>query len=326
MKRGFKVKQFKNTVYVEGYVFNASLFENVTGPNSKVPGQEYINGTVNVATDEDCINIVSVRYTFVTPTWKSGKENETYTILKGLINGDPTVEKNGKDAATKLRIQGDVEVNDFMGRDGNMVETKQVRGGFTHYANDGFRDKRNNFETDMLITNTRIMEVEGQDDYMNLDGYVFNFRGDLIPVTYSLTNKAGIDYFDKMDISINNPYLVYVWGKIVSTTQKIEHEVETAWGAPQVEYTTRTLRMWQIDGCSPEAYPWDDDSTITVAEFKQGLANREQQKAEAKARAEARNANNNPSGFPTSTKEIENELPFGAPTTSSPTAASNFKF
>lgn len=320
----------KNVVYVEGYVFNASLFENVAGPNSRVPGQNYINGTVNIATDEDCINIVSVRYTFVTPTWKSGKENETYTILKSLIDGAPTVEKNGKDAATKLRIQGDVEVNDFMGRDGNMVETKQVRGGFTHYANDGFRDKRNNFETDMLITNTRLIEVEDGDDYMNLDGYVFNFRNDFIPVTYTLTNPLGIKYFEAKDISINEPYYTYVWGSIVSTTQKVEKQVETAWGAPQIEYTTRTLRMWKIDGVSPESYAWDDESTITVAEFKQGLQNREQQKAEAKARAEARNTSSvGQSGFPASaTKSIDNDVPFagGTVTASSPTAVSNFKF
>lgn len=317
------MKQFVNRVFVEGYVFNANLFENVTGPNSKVPGQNYINGTVNVATDEDCINIVSVRYTFVTPTWKSGKENETYTILKSLIDGAPTVEKNGKDNATKLRIQGDVEVNDFMGRDGNMVETKQVRGGFTHYANDGFRDKRNNFETDMLIINARTIEVENGSDYMNLDGYVFNFRGDLIPVTYSLTNQQGMKFFESQDISMQNPYLTYVWGKIVSTTQKVEHQVETAWGAPQVEYTTRTLRMWQVDGCAPEPYPWDDESTITVAEFKQGLANREQQKAEAKSRMESRNTS--PAGqvgFPASSvATMVNENP-----TTSPTAAMNFKF
>jgi hypothetical protein len=98
----------KNVVYVEGYVYNFSLFPNVAGPNSKNPGQEYINGTVNIATDEDGINIVSVRYTYVIPTWKSGKENETYTILQALLNGAPTWEKDGKDKATKLRIQGDV--------------------------------------------------------------------------------------------------------------------------------------------------------------------------------------------------------------------------
>lgn len=316
------MRQNKNVVYVEGYVYNYSLFANVAGPNSKNPGQEYINGTVNIATDEDGINIVSVRYTYVVPTWKSGKENETYTILQSLLNGAPTWEKDGKDKATKLRIQGDVEVNDFMGRDGNMVETKQVRGGFTHYANDGFRDKRNNFETDMLITNATRVEVEDGNDYMSLSGYVFNFRNDFIPVTYTLNNEAGIKYFESLDISMNTPYYTYVWGKIVSSTQRVEKQVETAWGAPQVEYTTRTLRMWEVEGCSPESYEFDDDSTITLAEFKQGLANREQQKAEAKTRQEARNNNNgNTSAF---------DAPFAGGTTSaptsSPTAASNFKF
>ncbi len=318
------MRQNKNVVYVEGYVYNFSLFANVAGPNSKNPGQEYINGTVNIATDEDGINIVSVRYTYVVPTWKSGKENETYTILQSLLNGAPTWEKDGKDKATKLRIQGDVEVNDFMGRDGNMVETKQVRGGFTHYANDGFRDKRNNFETDMLITGATRVEVENGNDYMNLSGYVFNFRNDFIPVTFTLNNEAGIKYFESLDISMNTPYYTYVWGKIVSSTQRIEKQVETAWGAPQVEYTTRTLRMWEVEGCSPESYEFDDDSTITLAEFKQGLANREQQKAEAKARQEARNTSfAGKSSFPATT---DADLPFGAPTTSSPTAASNFKF
>lgn len=312
----------KNVVYVEGYVYNCSLFANVAGPNSKNPGQEYINGTVNIATDEDGINIVSVRYTYVVPTWKSGKENETYTILQSLLNGAPTWEKDGKDKATKLRIQGDVEVNDFMGRDGNMVESKQVRGGFTHYANDGFRDKRNNFETDMLITSTKVVEVENGKDYMNISGYVFNFRNDFIPVTYSLTNEAGMKYFENLDISMNNPYYVYVWGKIVSSTQRVEHQVETAWGAPQVEYTTRTLRMWEMEGCAPEPYEFNDDSTMTMAEFKQGLENREQQKAEAKARQEARNnAASGQSGFPTS-----NDNSFTGGPVNSPTVASNFKF
>ena len=319
----------KNVVYVEGYVYNFSLFANVTGPNSKNPGQEYINGTVNIATDEDGINIVSVRYTYVTPTWqKSGKENETYTILKSLLDGAPTWEKDGKDKATKLRIQGDVEVNDFMGRDGNMVESKQVRGGFTHYANDGFRDKRNNFETDMLITKTNLVEVENGNDYMQISGYVFNFRNDFIPVTYSLTNEAGIKYFENLDISMNSPYYVYVWGKIVSTTQKVEHQVETAWGAPQVEYTTRTLRMWEMEGCAPEPYEFNDESTITLTEMKQGLENREQQKAEAKARQEARNNSaSGQSGFPSNSNQSSNgqDLPWTAPA-SSPTAASNFKF
>lgn len=317
-----------NKVFIEGYVYNFNLFENVTGPDSQNPGQDYINGQVNIVTDEDGINIVSVRYAFVTPTWKSGKENETYTILKSLIDGAPTWEKDGKDKATKLRIQGDVSVNDFMGRDGNMVETKEVRGGFTHYANDGFRDKRSNFETDMMITNASVVEVEDGDDYMNLRGYVFNYRQDLIPVTYTLTNPDGIKYFEGLDINDKNPYIVFVWGRIVSATQRIAHEVESAWGAPQVEYTTRTLRQWVIDGCAPESYPFDDETTITVAEYKEALQKREEQKAAAKARAEKRNnSKSGQSGFPASGMTA----PFDGgsvtpPTAASPTAGTNYKF
>jgi len=314
------VRTNKNVVYVEGYVYNFSLFANVAGPNSKNPGQEYINGTVNIATDENGINIVSVRYTYVTPTWqKSGKENETYTILKSLLDGAPIWEKDGKEKATKLRIQGDVEVNDFMGRDGSMVESKQIRGGFTHYANDGFRDKRNNFETDMIITHVNRVEVENGDDYMNISGYVMNFRNDLIPVTYTLTDENGIKYFENLDISFATPYYVYVWGNIVSATQRVEKQVETAWGAPQVEYTSRTLRMWQMVGCAPEPYQWGEPN-ITDEEFKAGLEAREQQKAEAKARAEAKNSQNNAFN--------NTDLPFAGGTTApaSPTSAANFKF
>ena len=117
-------------------------------------------------------------------------------------------------------------------------------------------------------------------------------------------------------ISNANPMVTQIWGKIVSTTQKIEHEVESAWGAPQIEYTTRTLRAWDVVGCSPEPMEWDDDSTITIAEFKDCLARRETQKAEAKARQEARQSKDS-AGFPAAGSENKS---------ASPTADADFKF
>ena len=101
----------------------------------------------------------------------------------------------------------------------------------------------------------------------------------------------------------------------------LEREIESAWGAPQVEYTTRTLRAWEVIGCSPEPMEWDDESTITLAEFKECMQNREIQKAEAKARQEARQ-NQNSAGFPSNK---DDDLPFGKPN-SSPTSATDFKF
>lgn len=197
-----------------------------------------------------------------------------------------------------------------------MVETKSIDCSFAHFANNGFGEKRNDFKMDMVIAATTLQEVEDGDDYLNLRGYTFNFRNDAIPVTLTVRDKGGIKYFENADISNANPMVTTIWGKIVSSTQKIEHEVESAWGAPQVEYTTRTLRSWEVVGCSPEPMEWDDESTITLAEFKKCMQDRETQKAEAKARQEARQ-NQNGAGFPTAGSENK---------TTSPTAAADFKF
>lgn len=319
------MRNFKNDVWVEGYVFNiggnGKLFENTTGPESKRPNTDYISGTVNICTDEEGINIIPVRFNFVTEKWSSGKDNDTWKVLKEIINTGKTWENVGKDNAIKVRLQCNVGVNDFLGRDNKMIEAKSIDCSFAHFANNGFSEKRNDFKIDMVIAATSLQEVENGDDYLNLRGYTFNFRNDAIPVTLTVRDKGGIKYFENADISNANPMVTTIWGKIVSSTQKVEREIESAWGAPQVEYTTRTLRAWEVIGCSPEPMEWDDESTITLAEFKECMQNREIQKAEAKARQEARQ-NQNSAGFPSNK---DDDLPFGKPN-SSPTSATDFKF
>lgn len=315
---------FINKVHLEGRVFSHTLQKRVSGENSKDPGTEYIGGTLNVATDEDGINVIPVRFTYVTAVYsKSGKPNDTYNVLTQIIEEDKTWEKNGKSEAPQIRIDGDIEVNDFPGRDGNMVEAKRVRGSFVHYANGNFglnsdENKRNTFEADMLIAAVIEQEVEDGDDYINLRGYVFAYRNALVPVVLTVRNKGGIDYFNKCDISNANPLLTKVWGNIISTTQEVRTEVESAFGGPQINVTTRTLRAWEVAGCAAEPYEWDDESTLTISEFKQLLDQREETKAAAKQRAEEYQNNKGGSGFPLTGSDT--------PANASPTSAVNFKF
>lgn len=319
------MKQFDNKVHLEGRIFSHTLQKRVTGEQSKNPGTEYIGGTLNIATDEDGINVVPVRFTYVTAVYsKSGKPNDTYNVLTQIIENDITWEKNGKDQAPQIRVDGDIEVNDFMGRNGEMVEAKGVRGSFVHFANGSFglnkdEDKRNTFEADMLIAATIPQEVEDGEDYLNLRGYVFAYRNALVPVTLSIHNPAGIAYFEKCDISNENPLLTKVWGNIISTTQEIKTEVESAFGGSQVNITTRTLRAWEVAGCAAEPYEWNDESTITIEDFKKLLDQREETKAEAKRSAEERNRNSNGgAAFPVNNNDTTKNA--------SPTAVANFKF
>ena len=80
------MKKLINAVHLEGYLYQHSLELKVSGENSKNPGTEYITGTVEVSTDNECIIIVPVHYTYVTSTYASGKANETFTTLKNIIN------------------------------------------------------------------------------------------------------------------------------------------------------------------------------------------------------------------------------------------------
>lgn len=282
-----------NNTHVEGYIFSHSLQARVTGEQSKNPGTPFIQGIINVATDDQGMNVVPVSFTYVTERYaRSGKENATYKVLQQILSGTQNTFEEVGTSALKVRIDGDVEINDFLGRDG-MVAAKRVRGSFCHLSNDV--DFKASFETDMLIAETTLREVEDGEDYMNVRGYVFNFRGDVLPVTYTIKNPDGIKYFENCEISNANPLLTRVWGNIISTTIETKNEIESAFGGPQVNITTRTLRSWQIEGCAAEPYEYNDESTITVDEFKQKLVEREEYVAAEKKRAEDYQASRNAS-------------------------------
>lgn len=309
------MKQFINNVHVEGYIFSHSLQARVTGEQSKNPGTPFIQGIINVATDDQGMNVVPVSFTYVTERYaRSGKENATYKVLQQILSGTQNTFEEVGTSALKVRIDGDVEINDFLGRDG-MVAAKRVRGSFCHLSNDV--DFKAFFETDMLIAEVTLREVEDGEDYMNIRGYAFNFRGDVLPVTYTIKNPDGIKYFENCEISNANPLLTRVWGNIISTTVETKNEIESAFGGPQVNITTRTLRSWQIEGCAAEPYEYDDESTITVDEFKQKLVEREEHVAAEKKRAEDYQASHNASASA-----------FTAPTSNAKPAAipGDFKF
>lgn len=329
--------KWENSAHVEGYLFSIAdergrnkLQKAITGPNSKVPNTEYIRGVVNIATDEDAINVVPVYFGFLKKYTAAGKVNDTYTLLASLIDAEQdgsiaTYEKVGT-SATKLRIDGDVEVNDFLGRDGEMVAAKRFRGAFAHPLTSEINpNKAATFSTDMLINAAITREVEDGDDFMQLKGYCFNFRGDFLPVTYNVRTPEGIKYFEDQEISAGNPMLTRVWGNMTTSVQQRTKETESAFGGPTVETTTQKLHTWDVVGCSKEPMEFDDESTLTKADVETKLAEREARIAQEKQRAldwqASRNGGNG-------TSENAFDAPFTATkvVAPSPTNASDFNF
>ena len=199
-----------NKCAVQGYIFNKgegrrALQKRVTGENSKHPGQEYIQGELNIATDEDATNVVTVWFQYVAPTWpakgdKPERPNTTFQTLETIINSAVTYEEVGKNATT-VRIDGNIGVNDFYTRDGELASPKRIEGSFVHLMNstEKIADRPATFEADMIISAAAEREMENEEEnYVNLNGYVFNFRNDVLRICLALLLRKRQPYFFRL--------------------------------------------------------------------------------------------------------------------------------
>lgn len=287
-------KKMINRETVAGRVYEHNLAVKVTGDTSKNPGTEYIGGTLDVATDEDCLNVVTINFTYVTATTKAGSANSTYSALKKIIDSGKTVVLDGKDAATMVTVSTALALNDFYSSQGGeekLISAKRNEGGFVTIINKlpESDDKRNHFEMDMLINGTRVVEADEEKnipaDYLVVKGAVFNFRNAILPVEFVVKNPGGIKYFESLEASAQNLVFTKVWGSINSETIVTRREEESAFGEPVVKEYERSIKEWIITGASPEPYEIGNAETgITLDEIKTAMADREVYLADVKKR------------------------------------------
>jgi len=276
-----------NKTHIEGKIYDFSLAEKkVQNEKSENYGKDFINGTIDIATDDDNMNIVSIHYSYEPVNNKNGKKNTKYAALKQIIDSGKTVLKDGADNATLVKIDSALALNDFYtNRNGEeaLVSAKRNEGGFITFVSKlGDPAVRNTFEVDMVINNTRMVEADEErnipEDYMIIKGATFDFRGAILPVEFAVRNKGGIKYFESLDASPSNPTFTKVWGQIVSKVIPDTRTEESAFGEPIVKEYTKNFREWLVTGTSkPEAVYeiGDDKNGITADEIKAALANRE---------------------------------------------------
>ena len=296
------MKKMTNTTHIEGLLYEHKLELRESGPNSKNPGTKFIMGTVDIATDDACTNIVSVHFTYVTATTAKGATNATFTTLMNIVDGKyGTVMANGKENAAKLRIDSALGLNEFYtDRNGQeeLVSAKRNEGGFVHVADSLTEDEtmRNTFKCDMLITGVKEVEADEEKKLPAkaiVRGAIFDFRGSLMPVEFSAVNPNAIKYFVGLGASNATPTFTCVWGRQVSETIVREIRTESAFGEDEVREVKNTRKDFVITGASKEPYAWDDESTLTANEVAEAVANRETYLATIKQRQDEYKASKN---------------------------------
>lgn len=273
-----------NATHIEGLLYEHDLTIKESGPNSKNPGTKFISGTVSIATDDACTNVVPVHFTYVTATTAKGNANATFTTLNNIITGTyGTYMKDGADKATKLRIDSALGLNEFFSdRNGKeeLVSAKRNEGGFVHVADALAEDEkiRNTFKCDMLITNVRRIEADEEknvSEHVIVKGAIFDFRKSLLPVEFIASNPNAMNYFEGLEASNANPVFTCVWGRQISQTTVRQIVEESAFGEDSVREVRNTRREFLITGAAKEPYVWDDESSMTAAELNDAIAARE---------------------------------------------------
>lgn len=298
-------KNMINSVHLEGVLYSHSLEAKVTGENSKNPGTPYIAGTIDIATDNEQTNVVSVHFTYATPAYGSGKSNPNYAILADIISGKTkNVVEHGEGA--KLRVDSAVALNEFYSdRNGEeeLVSVKRNEGGFIHIVNkiDDDEKKRNLFTTDMVITGVTHVDADEErnlPEKVTVRGCIFDFRNSLLPVEFSATSQGAMNYFEGLGASNKDPVFTKVWGREVSTTIVRKITEESAFGEAMIREVPTTRRDFIITGALTEPYVFDDESTLTAAELTKAMTDRQTYLATMKQRQDEYKASQGQSSEP----------------------------
>ena len=293
------MKKMINTEKIEGRVYQHNLVKKTVQNSASTNfGKEFISGNLEIAVDEEGFNIIPVHFTYVTETTSSGSKNSTYTNLDKIINDGKTWIANGKDEATKVRIDTALAVNDFYTQDDRLVSTKVNEGGFVTIESElGLENERNTFTTDILITNATRVEPDPDknitEEYLVLKGAIFNFRNALMPVDFIVRNKDGMDYFEDLGASESSPVLTKVWGRINCNSISREEREETAFGEESVRTIERKVKEWVVLGTSKVPYDFGDEAVLTVDEVKKAIQDRELMLADTKKRSDEYRASKN---------------------------------
>lgn len=292
------MKKMLNRVDIQGYVYEHDLkISKVKKTDSPNFGKEFITGKVSIATDEECVNVVTVKFGYVTPTTKNGSPSKNYEVLEKIMNGGATVVANGKENALKVKVSPSLICNDFYNRDGELVSGKSLDGGFISIVNSV--EPKAKFEVDFFATKaTHVDENPDKQtpEYVKVDGYVFTFNGAIHPVTLNVKNELGMSFFEN-NVEDKKPLFVKVGGDIISKSIKVTKEEQGAWSTIVKEYT-QSFKEYLINEAN-EPYDLNDDSILTQDEFKKALADREVHLAEVKQQYEERqNAPATPAAAP----------------------------
>lgn len=243
-----------------------------------------IRGSIVVLTDAETQNVVEINFLPQSPTYKSGKENNNYSVLEQIIDEEKTVERVGEKDAISVRVSCSLATNPYYTKQGNefvLYEPVQVKGNFIHI--DAKARPAAVFNIDCLVqsidpevnfkgeeTSNRILKVQVFDDYRKM----------FYPLTFKMEMPEGIAFIER-EYTPGESYVTLSGEVINRTVEQAPVENETmGFGERAQVNRPRTIREYLITGgTAPKDFLMNDEEMTAVRQARETFL------AEAKNRA-----------------------------------------
>ena len=147
----------------------------------------------------------------------------------------------------------------------------------------------------MLINKVTHIDADPEkniaEDFATVSGCVFGYGKSIptmIPVSFVVRNKHGMEYFEGLDASSSNVVFTKVWGSINCMTIKVEKTEESAWGEAAVQSYERKSREYLITGTAKVPYDFGDEDILTAEDVIKMSQDREVMLSEVEQRYKER--------------------------------------
>lgn len=297
------LKQAINKVFIEGILSETNLDYKSYMKDGKT--MEAITGTVTVLVEKEVNGIpesyqIEVHY-FNNKYTKQGKENPSYNDLLRVKNEFKSIASCGsREEADKVRITGEITMNEFYGRDGKLVSSPRVRASFINKATGRFNPKCD-FEMTFTISNMKYVVdadgVEVEPKKLEITGIVPRFGGAVDVMKFYATSPNVISVIEG---AWKNDDTVKAGGRL-NFNSKTETYLEPVDFGEPVE-RVRTVSTRELIIARGNESPLEGDYANDIDELTQALRER-------KARLEALKdkKNNSPRKAPAKNSSLSGE-------------------
>lgn len=297
---------FENEAVLEGVVSESSLV--VKELNGEKGKYKAITGKIVIQTGENESHVAEY---FVKELKKDGGENGIYTNVKTVLDELVTLQDiaQGKApegaVASKVRVRGELALNEYYGQDGKLRSFPQVKGVFLNRVKEEHTyEPKATFDVEGVVKSVKDEHrmVDGEQEETGrkkVELLIPTFSG-AIPVEFVSRAEDGEYIEENFEIAST----VNIYGNMINFSKKIVTKEQKGFGEAKEKVKYENTRELLISGGS--VYDEESPKTLEVEQIKELQTKRNVYLAELESKAQQPKKENKPTGFganPTPTKK-----------------------